>query len=86
MTAAAQRHPRVRLASLDPDAFLAWAWRAGPRERGTSALTLDDVWFELARLNPDLKLEDLRRDYMRLASRVRRNQRLGLEPFSGIVR
>jgi hypothetical protein len=75
----------MRLAPLAPDAFLAWAWATGPRDRGTGPLTVDDVWFELARLEPELPLETVRRDYVRLAALVRRNQRLGLEPFRGLL-
>ncbi len=76
---------RGRLAPLSPDAFLRWAWEREPRaSRGSGPLTVDDVWFELARGVPDLTRETVRRDYVRIASRVRRNQRLGLEPFEGI--
>jgi hypothetical protein len=73
------------LAPLDPDEFLAWAWRTGDRYPGTSPLTVEDVWWELANGVPGLTLESVRRDYVRLAARVRRNQRLGLEPLQGIV-
>jgi len=75
---------RRQLAPLDADAFLAWAWRTGPRDRGTSALTVDDVWFEIANGDPTVRRETVRRDYVRLAAKVRRNQRLGHEPFEGI--
>ncbi len=84
MAKAAPPRRRPRLAPLEPEAFLAWVWRMGPRDRGTSPLTLDDVWFEIGPRSPDLTLERLRRDYVHLAARVRRNQRLGLEPLHGI--
>lgn len=76
--------PRSHLAPLDPDAFLRWAWERGDRERGSSALTIDDVWFEIVGGCPEYTREMVRRDYVRLAARVRRNQRLNLDPFEGI--
>ena len=81
MTAASQqRRQRAPLAPLAPDAFLTWAWRSTPRHlRGPSPLALDDVWFALG--SPELTLEELRRSYVRIAARVRRNQRLGLDPW-----
>ena len=73
------------LAPLEPDAFLRWAWMTGPRERGSSPLTLDDLWFELGSGSvPEYTRENLRRDYVRLAAKVRCNQRLWREPFDGI--
>lgn len=72
-----RRRRLPRLAPLDPAAFLVWAWRMGPRARGTSPLTLDDIWFQLGG-----ELEELRRELIHLAARVRRNQRLGLDPWS----
>ena len=73
---------RSHLAPLEPNAFLRWAWERGDRAKGTAPLTLEDLLFELG---PDVPREMLRRDYVRLASRVRRNQRLGLDPMEGIV-
>jgi len=75
---------RRRLAPLNPDAFLAWAWSVGPRDKGTHPLTVDDVWFELVRLQPAVTVGEVWREYVRIAARVRRNQRMGLEPFEGI--
>ena len=80
MRPAIRRVARRQLAPLEPDAFLVWAWRQGDRDPGTQPLTLDDVLFETR-----LPLAELRRDYVRLAARVRRNQRLGIEPFEGIA-
>lgn len=68
-----------RLAPLDPDSFLVWAWTQGDRAKGTSPLTVEDVAFEL-RADP----REVRRDYVRLAARVRRNQRLGIDPWEGV--
>lgn len=75
---------RLRLAPLEPNAFLRWAYYQGPKNRGTSPLTVDDVWFELAQRDPGLTPETVRRDYVRIAARVRRNQRLRREPFEGL--
>lgn len=75
---------RPSLAPLDADAFLRWVWLTGPRDKGTSPLTVDDVWFEIARGDPEKSAEDVRRDYVRLAARVRRNQRLGRDPWEGV--
>lgn len=74
------------LAPLEPDAFMAWAYRNSPQARGpgTSPLTLEDVWFELSRRTPELTREELRRSYVRIAARVRRNQRLGIDPWGGV--
>ena len=81
--------PKVRrLAPLDPDRFLAWAYRNRPGTvaAGTSALTLADVHFEVNRgLAEELiPIAELRREYVRIAARVRRNQRLELDPWEGI--
>lgn len=76
---------RLRLAPLEPDAFLAWAYYQGPRDRGTSPLTIDDVWFELAQKDPALTVAEVRRWYVGIAAKVRRNQRLMREPFEGIA-
>lgn len=73
--------PRSHLAPLEPDAFLRWAWERGDRAKGTSPLTLDDLAFELG---PDYPADVLRRDYVRLAARVRRNQRLNRDPWEGV--
>lgn len=75
---------RRSLAPLDADQFLRWAWMNGPRDKGTSPLTVDDLWFELAPGVPGLTVEEVRRQYVGLAARVRRNQRLGVEPMEGI--
>ncbi len=71
---------RLALAPLDPDRFLAWAWRSGPRDRGSQPLTLDDLWFEL---NDDLRFsrDEIRGWFVHLAALVRRNQRLGHDPW-----
>ena len=75
----------VRLAPLDPDRFLAWAyWTADDATRtGSGPLTFSDVCWEFSRHGP-VDLGDLRRSYVRLASRVRRNQRIGLDPWDGV--
>lgn len=73
-----------RLAPLEPDAFLRWAWLQGDRAKGTLPLTVEDLYFELGRVDPALTIEQVRKNYVHLAARVRRNQRLGLEPFEGI--
>jgi len=70
----------MKLAPLDPDQFLVWAWRGTPKVPGCGPLTVDDVAFEL-----QMPREAIRKDYVRLAAKVRRNQRLGLDPFHGIV-
>lgn len=75
---------RTRLAPLEADAFLRWAWSQGDREKGTSPLTVDDLWFELAPGCPGLTVEDVRRQYVSLAARVRRNQRVGVDAWRGI--
>ena len=81
---------RLRLAPLDPDAFLAWAFHAERvrRQPWESPLTLDDLVFEYQRLEPSTDVteirEETRRTYIRLAAKVRRNQRLGLDPWEGI--
>jgi len=74
--------PRRRLAPLGPNAFLAWAW---DRTRGTSPITFEDLVYELRAQEPGLDAAALRREYVRLAAMVRRNQRLGLDPWEGIV-
>ena len=95
MTTATRR--RVKLAPLEPDAFLRWAWKTGPRIPGSTPITVDDNWLELAwayRPGPGepadfrevLPIERLRHDYVTLAARVRRNQRLGFNPWHGITR
>ena len=68
---------RAHLPPLEPDAFMRWVWDGEP---GTQPLTLEDVAFELH--EPDLS--SLRRTYVRIAARVRRNIRLGLDPWEGI--
>lgn len=75
---------RPRLAPLAPDAFLRWAWLQGPRDKGTQPLTLEDVWFELAHRDPEITRDVLRRDYVRIAAKVRRNQRVGVDVWGGI--
>jgi hypothetical protein len=80
------RRRRERLAPLDPDAFLTWCWRRLPPDvRGSGPLTVDDLHFEFGRSNPELLRADVRRMYVRLAARARRNQRLGLDPMEGVA-
>jgi hypothetical protein len=67
---------RPVLAPLEPDAFMRWAWTRG---KGTSPQTLGDLAFSLG-VDPSV----IRRDWVRLAARVRRNQRLNLDPWMGI--
>lgn len=73
---------RPRLAPLEPNAFLAWAYRVSPECHvpGSRALAVEDVWFEWSRHGP-VDREDVRRMYVHLAASVRRNQRLGLDPW-----
>jgi hypothetical protein len=78
----ALRYKRHRyLAPLDPDGFLAWAYASGDEamHAGGGPLTLDDVYFETGG-----DLGELRRTYVRIAARVRRNQRLGHDPWEGL--
>ena len=72
------------LAPLEPDAFLRWAWMTGPREKGTSPLSLHDIWWEFSRADPECSLRQLHKHYIGLAARVRRNQRVGADPWEGI--
>lgn len=74
---------RQPLAPLEPDAFLAWAFRSErvKREPWETPLTLDDVVFEH---RGAATRDELRRVYVRIAARVRRNQRLGVDPWEGI--
>ena len=76
------RRQRGELAPLEPNAFLAWSW---DRTRGVSPVTLEDLVYELRAQEPELDAAALRRDYVRLAAKVRRNQRLGLGPWEGIA-
>lgn len=78
----AVRPPTPR-APLAADAFLAWAWEHGPRAKGTAPITVDDLHFDLGA--EDVTREELRRQYVHLAARVRRNQRIGLDPWEGIA-
>lgn len=71
------------LAPLEPDAFLRWCWEQGPRARGTFPHTVEDLWFDLAGRAPDMPFDFVRRSHIRVASKVRRNQRLGLDPWEG---
>ncbi len=64
---------------LEPDAFAAWAWEQGPRAKGTSPFTVDDLAFELG-----LPREEIEADFTRLAARVRANQERGAGPWEGI--
>lgn len=73
---------RPRLAPLDPDAFLAWGWANGDRVKGSTPVTVDDIWWELAPIVPGLSMEQVRRHYLGMAARVRRQQRLGLDPWA----
>jgi hypothetical protein len=77
---------RQRLAPLNPDAFFAWAWRTNGGPKGRGPITLDDLWFDWG---PGLTenggtLAELRRRFVSMAAKVRRNQRLGREPWEGI--
>lgn len=81
----ARYKPRVRrLAPLAPDAFLRWVWEMDGKRYGPEPITLEDVWWEHAHGCPEYGPEVLRRDYVRLAAKVRRNQRLGRDPLEGI--
>ena len=76
---------RSPLPPLDPDRFLAWVWKRLPRElRGSGPLTVDDLHMEYARGFPELLLQDVRRMYLRISARARRNVRLGLDPLEGV--
>lgn len=75
---------RVQLAPLDPDGLLRWAWEQVGRQYGTFPVTFEDVWFEWERSAGEYTREMLRRDYVRLAAKVRRNQRLGRDPWADI--
>lgn len=68
---------RKNMPPLEANAFLRWAWDGA---EGSSPCTVEDVAFELH--EPDT--EHLRKLYVRIAARVRRNIRLGLEPWEGI--
>jgi hypothetical protein len=76
---------RPQLAPLSPDAFLRWWWEMeggrGPLG-GPVPLTLEDVWFEYG--IEEIPLPSLHRAYVGLAARVRRNQRLGREPWADL--
>lgn len=74
LRAVPERRATSRLAPLEPDAFLRWAWEEGGRVRGTGPLTVDDIAFEFGEA---LTREQVRRMYVRLAALARRNQRLG---------
>ncbi len=84
MAKAAPARRRPELAPLEPERFLAWAWRSGPRRRGSGPLTVDDLWFAWVPGVPELTNEDVRRLVVGLAARVRRNQRLGPDPWGGV--
>jgi hypothetical protein len=68
-----------KLAPLDPDRFLAWTWQQGDRAKGTHPLTVEDIAFELGE-----PVEVMRRQYVHIAALVRRNQRLGRQPWEGV--
>jgi hypothetical protein len=72
------------LAPLDPDAFLAWAWRTCGHGTGHPH-TVDDRWFDASEIDPQLTRDEVRRWCVRLAALVRRNQRLGLDPWDGMA-
>ncbi len=44
---------------MDVDAYLRWCWEQGPRKPGTYPLTVDDYWFDMLRLVPDLTREEI---------------------------
>lgn len=73
-----------KLAPLEPNAFLHWVWTQMPKSKWSGPLTIEDVWWELAHGYEEMRTEDLRKSYVRIAARVRRNQRLGLDPFEGV--
>jgi hypothetical protein len=79
---------RVRLAPLEPDAFLVWGFHHGGvvHAKHDSPLTLDDVVWEIQRTCPAVTREQLHKDYVRIAARVRFNQRCGLDPWAGGIR
>lgn len=87
---------RPKLAPLEPNAFLRWANHNYGAPFST-AITVEDNYFELgAQYQPSpgdpedfrefYPLEQLRREYVSLAARVRRNQRLGLDPWATFER
>jgi hypothetical protein len=67
----------VRLAPLNPDAYLAWEWAQGPRKRGTYPLTVTDCWFDLVQHAPEVTVAEVRRLWLHQAARTRATQRLG---------
>lgn len=72
---------RPKLAPLEPDAFFRWAWESGPMRKGSQPTTAGSLAFEL---EGALSVEQVRRQYVRIAAKVRRNQRLNLGPWMGI--
>lgn len=72
------------LAPLEPDAFFIWCWETGQRRKGTHPHTLGDLFFEYVGQMPELDLATVRGWFVRVASKVRRNQRLGLDPWEGL--
>lgn len=81
--------PREPLAPLEPNLFLYWAWKLDHVE-GSTPITVEDNLAELqrhARPGDEVPtLAELRRDFVRVAARVRRNQRLGLDPWDSVRR
>jgi hypothetical protein len=57
---------------------------AARQRRPTTPITFEDLAWELRHQEPDLDLAALRQQYVSMAARVRRNQRLGRDPWEGI--
>lgn len=70
------------LAPEDLDEFLAWAWRTSGAQCGrwNKPCTVADLAFQ-----SEQEPERMRDDIMRLALRVRENQRLGKDPWEGLT-
>jgi hypothetical protein len=84
---AARQVRRLVLAPLDPDSFCVWAWRTNrDPKKGIGPVTTEDIWFEWSRGYPELTRGDVRRLFVKIAAQVRRNQRLGLDPWAVVVK
>ncbi len=61
---------RDKLAPLEPDAFMAWAYRTSgqPKRPHSAPLTLDDWLISLCAQEPAFDGQQLRRDFVRLAA------------------
>ena len=73
----------MKLAPLKPDDFLRWVWERDGRRYGPEPIRLEDVWWQLPPVE-GYTPEMLRKDYVRLAAKVRRNQRMGWDELWGI--